>query len=133
MFHVKLSRTVETVMGVGIPLVLLGLFEVYYRSRSQVDPGALVLEEHIRKTSRNGHAHQHNHQEAERQNRVGVRVIVLASAFVGLGIFVLGCASGMNYTVMMVGGSIFIASIASLLRVRIGMRQKTAESVKSTV
>jgi SSS family solute:Na+ symporter len=135
--HIKLSRTVETVMGVGIPLVLLGLFEVYYRSRNQVDPGALVLEEHIRKASRTGHAHQHDHQEAARQNRFGVSVIVIASSFVGLGIFALGCASGTNYTVMMVGGVVFIVSIASLLRIRIGaataVKEKAVPSVKSPV
>jgi SSS family transporter len=137
LFHIKLSRTIETIMGVGIPLVLLGVFEIYYRSRSQIDAGALVMEEHIRKVSLTGHVHQHDHQEAARQNRFGVSVIVIASAFVGLGIFVLGCVADMNFTVMTVGGIILLVSVASLLKIRIGssrvVKEKSASSVKSMV
>jgi hypothetical protein len=135
LFHIKLSRTIETIMGVGIPLVLLGVFEIYYRSRSQIDVGALVMEEHIRKVSLTGHVHQHDHQEAARQNRFGVSVIVIASAFVGLGIF--GCVADMNFTVMTVGGIVLLLSVASLLKIRIGssrvVKEKSASSVKSMV
>jgi hypothetical protein len=81
--------------------------------------------------------HQHDHQEAARQNRFGVSVIVIASAFVGLGIFVLGCVADMNFTVMTVGGIILLVSVASLLKIRIGssrvVKEKSASSVKSMV
>jgi SSS family transporter len=121
-FHAKLSRTIETVLGVGIPLLLLALFEIYYYTRKHIDPGALIMEKHILKHAQTGHGHAHDHQEAERQNRFGVSVIVFASAFVGLGIFVLGWAADVNFIVMTVGAGILFLSLIALIKIKAGRK-----------
>ncbi|SKC84219.1 sodium:solute symporter family protein [Ohtaekwangia koreensis] len=121
-FHTKLSRTIETVLGVGIPLLLLALFEIYYYTRKHIDPGALIIEKHILKHAQTGHGHAHDHQEAERQNRFGVSVIVFASAFVGLGIFVLGWAADVNSIVMTVGAGILFLSLIALIKIKAGRK-----------
>lgn len=120
LLDIKLSRTMETVMGVGLPVVMLAVFELYYRFKNMVAPEALAMEEHIRNFSTSAEGRSHNHREAESQNRFGVTVILIASAFVGLGIMTLGAAAGMNITVMIVGGSILLIASGVFIRIRGG-------------
>ncbi|MBT1696373.1 Na+:solute symporter [Fulvivirgaceae bacterium PWU4] len=113
----SLSRTAETIMGVGLPLLVLGLFELYYRSRNQYSPEALALERRQAEHHETTH-HNHDHREAQRQNAFGVRVIVLASAAVGLGILVLGFLSERGSVTSVVGGIILAFSLFGLWRLR---------------
>jgi hypothetical protein len=80
------------------------------------------MEKHILKHAQTGHGHAHDHQEAERQNRFGVSVIVFASAFVGLGIFVLGWAADVNSIVMTVGAGILFLSLIALIKIKAGRK-----------
>lgn len=113
----KLSRTAETMMGVGLPLLVLGLFELYYRSRNQYAPEALALEKKQAEHREATH-HPHDHREAQRQNAFGVKVIVMASAAVGLGILVLGFLSERGSVTSVVGGIILAFSLFGLWRLR---------------
>lgn len=97
----------ETVMGVGLPLILLALFEVYYQWRNQYSEKALAMEKREAGNKTSGY-HPHDHNEAQRQNAFGVKVIVMASAAVGLGILILGFLSQGGFVTSSVGGIILV-------------------------
>ena len=108
-FHFKLNRTAETVCGVGIPILLLVAFELYYKMRSQQSSKAILF------TKKNiAAAHEKTTQQhiaAGKQNIFGIRVIAVAMTCVGIGIILLGLA-GNNYVsvVIMVGIVILLAA-----------------------
>lgn len=110
----KFNRTIETLLGVGLPLLMLACFEWYYASEAMVSERALALEREQSNVAKPSGAH---HAEARRQNVFGVTVIVIASAVVGLGIFALGWAASRNGIVMSVGGGIFVLSSIGLLTI----------------
>jgi len=107
----KFNRTIETLLGVGLPLLMLACFEWYYASKAMVSERALILAREQSGIAKPSGAH---HAEARRQNVFGVAVIVIASAVVGLGIFLLGWAASKNGIVMSVGGGIFALSSVAL-------------------
>lgn len=125
----KLSRTVETVMGVGLPLILLAMFEAYYQWRNQYAEQALAMEKRASGNKSSGY-HPHDHKEAQRQNAFGVRVIVMASAAVGLGIVVLGFLSERGFVTSSVGGIILAIAFWGLWK--IAMAKKRAEKKRKS-
>jgi len=94
----KLNRTWETVLGVGIPLVLLLFFELVLRGEWREE----VVSEETRKEV---------HKEADRQNRFGVTVIGWAIGFTGAGILLLGFLSSGGAVVCWVGGGIALSGL----------------------
>lgn len=113
LLHIKFNRTIETLLGVGLPLLVLSLFEIYYMLNNSVAPGAAILDEHIRMNELSG---RENHDQAQQQNNFGVKVILFASAFVGLGIFILGLASERQIVVIIVGAVILAGSSFGIYR-----------------
>lgn len=114
LFDLKLSRTMETVLGVGIPIALLLIFEFYYLSRGFVAEKAVKMEEdkHL-KIKENFPKDNDSHFAAEKQNVFGIRVIAISMAVVGLGIVCLGIlANGYSSVIISVGAVIFIAALA---------------------
>ncbi|MBL0743107.1 sodium:solute symporter family protein [Chryseolinea lacunae] len=111
----KFNRTVETLLGVGLPLLLLAGFEIYYYLKGMHSAKALQLRQEQAVPPVLSEAH---HVEAKRQNVFGTTVIVIASAVVGLGIFILGTLSATNTVVMLVGGAIFTLSLVGYWRIR---------------
>nr|WP_233166770.1 sodium:solute symporter family protein [Pedobacter sp. ASV2] len=114
LFDLKLSRTMETVLGVGIPIGLLLIFEFYYLSRGFVAEKAVKMEEdkHL-KIKENFPKDSNSHFAAEKQNVFGIRVIAISMAVVGLGIVCLGIlAGGYSSVIISVGAVIFIAALA---------------------
>jgi len=111
----KFNRTIETLLGVGLPLLMLAGFEWYYASKGMVSERALAQEREQSSVPKLSEAH---HAEARRQNVFGLTVIVIASAVVGLGIFSLGLAASQNDIVMAVGGGIFVLSSVAFLGIR---------------
>ncbi|GEP88363.1 transporter, SSS family [Chitinophaga terrae (ex Kim and Jung 2007)] len=81
----KLDRVWETALGVGIPIVVLLLWEVYYFiKKEEVAPELL-------QSSPSAATHTVEQQgDARTQNQFGMRVIAAAIAIVGGGIAVLG-------------------------------------------
>lgn len=111
----KFDRAVETLIGVGLPLLMLTGFEFYYNANAMTSAAALRLlkEQAAPKVQPKGH-----HAEAHRQNIFGITVIIISSAIVGLGVFILGVSSHYNGVVMSVGGGILGLALISLFRIR---------------
>ncbi len=116
-FNIKFNRTIETCLGVGLPILILLLFEFYYRSKRQVAPGAIVMENEILLADV-AQVPVGHHAEAERQNIFGISVIAVSIGVVGMGIMTLGfMATQFSSVVITVGavilmGSYFIWQIA---------------------
>lgn len=85
-FGDKLERVWETALGVGIPIAVLLLWEVYYMITQQ-EVAAVFLQPFA-----TGGAEKHT-QDAGKQNRFAMKVIGAAIAVVGGGIAVLGWAA----------------------------------------
>ncbi|WP_121201823.1 sodium:solute symporter family protein [Mucilaginibacter gracilis] len=108
--QIKFNRTVETMLGVGLPILILGLFEIYYRNKGQIAYGALLIEQEILADDAVAESATH-HKEAERQNIFGISVIGISIGVVGFGIMVLGyIAPKYSAIVVTVGAVIFISS-----------------------
>jgi len=110
----KLDRSMETLVGVGLPLLVLALFEYYYYSSGHESPEALQFQanQSVQKAGAPAHV------AAESQNVFGVTVITIAAAAVGLGIFALGLASAYNGVVMVIGSIIFVLAASGFFRIR---------------
>jgi hypothetical protein len=104
---ITLSRTMETVLGVGFPLLLLLLFEVYARASKIEVP--FLLQPHK-------DANVYTSPEAVKQNRFGVRVIAWSTAFVGLGISVLGYIAENGRIALIVGITIMLVVAGVLIK-----------------
>jgi len=115
LFDFKLSRTIETACGMGIPVMILVFFELLYAFRGQVSPKA-----HLFAKNRNeGPAErdldsQEQHLAAEKQNLFGIKVIAAAMATVGAGIIILGLLSG-DFSAVVVAVGTVILLLASFL------------------
>jgi len=110
----KLDRSLETFIGVGLPLLVLAVFEYYYYVNNRQSSYALALRQGTRQVVTA--AQQLHHEDAQRQNRFGITVITLAAAFVGAGIALLGFFAGGQITVVGVGGVIFLLAGTALYR-----------------
>lgn len=106
---ITLSRTMETVLGVGFPMLLLLGFECYGYF---TDVNVPYLQ---RKTEENKAA---TDQEAKKQNLFGVAVISWSTAFVGLGIAILGFIAENGRIAMIVGLAIVLIAITALMKSR---------------
>jgi SSS family solute:Na+ symporter len=105
---IKLTRGVETAFGVGIPILILLAFELYYRAKNQVNE--IGLDTTVVNTE-SEHQETH-HAEAERQNIFGIQVISYSMGIVGIGIMLLGYLSTQfSGIVITVGAFILVASV----------------------
>jgi SSS family solute:Na+ symporter len=106
---ITLSRTMETLLGVGFPILMLVGFEVYgYVSRKEIPYLEIVPEGTI--TSRNA--------AASKQNIFGIKVIALSTLVVGLGIAVLGFLAENGSMAFAVGVIIMLIAATILIRQR---------------
>jgi solute:Na+ symporter, SSS family len=104
---ITLSRTMETTLGVGFPLLLLLLFE-WYASVSKMEvPYLLPIQKDTKAISS---------PEALKQNIFGVRVIAWSTAFVGLGIAILGYIADNGTIALIVGVAIMLIVAAILIK-----------------
>jgi solute:Na+ symporter, SSS family len=91
----KLSRTWETALGVGLPVLVMVLFELYYYfTQKNADFSLESLQN--RETA-------HSHDDADEQNSFGVKVILYSITFVGFGIALLGVFAEKGQTAIIVG------------------------------
>jgi solute:Na+ symporter, SSS family len=113
----KFTRSMETLLGVGLPLFVLAMFEYYYYTSGKEAPEALLFQNAgaARETESPAHV------AAASQNVFGITVIAVAAAAVGLGIFALGLASEYNQVVMVVGSIIFILAATGFFRIRLSV------------
>jgi len=100
LLDIKLDRFWETALGVGLPLVVLALFECV-NSKQSYPAFERIGEEDLQKD-----------READRQNVFGVKVIGISIAVVGLGIVILGLIAAKGLTATIVGSLIIIGGLA---------------------
>ncbi len=109
-FDIKFSRTIETCLGVGLPVLILAFFELYYRSKGVVSAEAIAMEKIMENSTFTAISARH-HVEAERQNIFGISVIAVSIGVVGFGIMILGfMASQFSSIVVSVGAVILLSS-----------------------
>ncbi len=113
LWDLKLNRTLETILGMGIPLAMLLAFELYYLIHHKISPKALEMEK--MKATEIKKLDPALHLAAAAQNRFGVRVIGISLSALGIGISALGYVSSSHRgTVMGVGGLIFLIALLVL-------------------
>ncbi len=106
---ITLSRTLETLLGVGLPILMLILFDVYaYFSKMEIP--YLRIAPDGTPGSRNA--------AAAKQNMFGIKVIAISTIFVGLGIAVLGYVADNGMMAFIVGIVIIIIAASILIRQR---------------
>ncbi len=114
LIDLKLSRTVETALGMGIPMVSLLFFEIYYRAKGQLSAKAIAMAQQRLEIDQAVQVKDvESHLAAEKQNIFGIRVIAISMAVVGLGIIYLGLlATNFVSIIVAVGAIIFISALA---------------------
>lgn len=103
----KLSRSNEMLLGVGLPFLMLAIYE-WLISTKQNSPEYNAFQ--VSKAKRKESALQMNEEEAyeiKKQNRFGLRVIAFALAFIAVLMFVL--------SLLTTAGSTMVAGIAVLI------------------
>jgi len=101
----KLDRVLETSLGVGIPLVVLLFWELYYAAvkkmavHSFVVPDATQANQQLQKK-----------EGAHQQNVFGIKIIAAAIAVVGAGVALLGAFASRGHVALIVGGVILLLS-----------------------
>lgn len=110
LFEVKLSHTWETVLGQGIPLVLLAIFE--WRNSPSAKAYEFVAAFGVHGQQDDHALSSTHHLDAEKQNIFGIRVIAISMMIVSIGICVLGLiARQYSNVVIIVGIVIFVSSV----------------------
>ncbi|MFT4153575.1 sodium:solute symporter family protein [Parafilimonas sp.] len=99
----KVDRFWETTLGVGIPVLVLLLWEIYYAINNKVSALADVFAYMPRHTAA-------QETDARTQNNFGIRVIAAAIAIVGSGIALLGAFAQEGKTAFIVGIIILITA-----------------------
>lgn len=117
---VKLNRTLETVCGMGIPVLLLAIFEIWYILKKSRSDKALQMEMNARRTAHahSGYETEQIHFAAREQNAFGIKVIAVSVMIVGAGIVALGLsAASYILEVVTVGAVILIGGLAMLMAI----------------
>jgi len=115
LFDFKLSRGLETAFGMGIPLAILGFFELLYIVRGKVSSKAHLFadnEGEVPVKTDPGSLEQH--LAAEKQNLFGIKVIAAAMIAVGAGIIILGFLSVDFSAVVIAIGTVILLIAFSL-------------------
>ncbi|WP_443943455.1 sodium:solute symporter family protein [Pedobacter sp. AW1-32] len=114
LLEIKLSRTIETALGMGIPIAILLAFELYYSSKGFVSEKAILMDAEQERLSKQPKEEAViTHFAAEKQNIFGIRVIAISMAVVGVGIMILGAlAKGFSLVILGVGAAIIVGAIA---------------------
>jgi solute:Na+ symporter, SSS family len=96
----SLDRSQEMVLGVSLPLLLLGFYEIYAFSRNKLSAQFLLFKELKQKEEIEDDS---SLMEGKIQNMFGIKVIGLAFAAIGIMFLVLGSSTdtGVFYTLLM--------------------------------
>ena len=103
LLHIKLTRVWETILGVCIPLLILGIAELVNKKQSIIfQTAASDRSEDLQTETASGE----RQQQAREQNVFGVKVIAISIGIVGVGVFILGTIAHQGLVAMIVGGII---------------------------
>ena len=109
---IHLSRFAETATGVGIPLIVLAVRELYPVHPAESAPAIPQADDPAGMEQAPGIAHAYT-----KQNRFGVRVIAISVALVGAGITLLGFLAEKGLVARWVGAFIFLMAIPAWISV----------------
>lgn len=108
LFNFSLSRTTETIVGVGLPVLLLAIVELIAKAANKTGP------EFIRAVEATVAIEHAQSADAARQNIFGVKVIAVSMAAVGAGIMALGIIAA-TAPAMVLGVGAFIIGLAAFI------------------
>lgn len=114
LIDLKLTRTMETVLGMGIPMLILLIFELRYISTGLVSSRAIEMKNALALTKQVEVFDEEEHRAAEKQNIFGVRVIAISMAVVGAGIVYLGLVAPSFSTTIAIVGALILAAAAAI-------------------
>jgi Na+/proline symporter len=120
LFHLKFNRTIETIVGVGLPVLLLLAFELYYKLNSLQGADYMVAAPETANAQT-----MEEHAASQRQNVFGVKVIAISMAVIGLGIIALGILAT-SFSQVVIGVGLFILIIACFIWYKIKPQPTTA-------
>jgi Na+/proline symporter len=103
LLDLKLSRTMETVVGQSIPLICLLAFELYYKSKGMFAATPVVVADISL-----SEIETDDEEDAKAQNNFGIKVIAIAMAIVGLGIATLGFLSVDSSAIVISVGAVIV-------------------------
>ncbi|TDQ07150.1 sodium:solute symporter family protein [Pedobacter metabolipauper] len=109
LFDLKFNRTVETIVGVGLPVLLLLAFELYSKLNDKLGPD--YMKAPVETTGTQTIA---EHAASQRQNVFGVRVISISMAVIGIGVIVLGILAP-RFSGIVSGVGLFILVMAAMI------------------
>ena len=109
LFDLKFNRTVETIVGVGLPVLLLLAFEFYYQMNGRQGPDYMVAAADVTSTQTIA-----EHAASQQQNVFGVKVIAISMAVIGLGIITLGILAA-SFSQVVIGVGLFILIMAGFI------------------
>ncbi|MBD1362662.1 Na+:solute symporter [Mucilaginibacter sp. ZT4R22] len=109
LFDFKFNRTMETIVGVGLPVLLLIAFELYYQLNSLQGPDYMVAAPETPNTQTLA-----EHAASQQQNVFGVKVIAISMSVIGVGIIALGVLAP-NFSGVVIGVGLFILIMAAII------------------
>lgn len=122
LLHFKLSRGMETIVGVGLPLLLLLAYELWARSRNVVaDEYKIYMLSKDRRKQEAAAADPEEALEIKKQNRFGLQVIAGALLFTAVMLFIL--------SVLTTDGTLVTAGVAVVVLISAAIPFSAARKV----
>jgi SSS family solute:Na+ symporter len=132
----RLSRGMETIVGVGVPLLLLFVYELSARSKGNTAPEflAYAFSREQRRVEKLQQASAEESSDIQRQNRFGLRVIAVALLFTAAILFLLsafttsgaGITAAIALVILLAAAIPFRASQKILIGEIAGLKNETA-------
>lgn len=102
----KLDRVLETSLGVGIPLLVLLCWELYYAVANKTAVHTFVMQPKAEQKEQ-----KQKDNDAQQQNQFGIKIIAAAIAIVGAGVALLGAFASKGQVALLVGVVILLLAI----------------------
>lgn len=109
LFDLKFNRTVETIVGVGLPVLLLLTFELYCKLNNKQGPDYMKAAAELISTQTIA-----EHAASQQQNVFGIKVISISMAVIGIGIITLGVLAT-SFSQVVIGVGLFILIMAAII------------------
>ena len=109
LFDLKFNRTVETIVGVGLPVLLLLTFELYCKLNNKQGPDYMKAAAEVTSTQNIA-----EHAASQKQNVFGIKIISISMAVIGIGIITLGVLAT-SFSQVVIGVGLFILIMAAII------------------
>ena len=120
-FGFTLNRTEETVLGVGLPIVILFVAELYFYLKNDTDPKHVEYKKLKAKEDEAEETEAHK-QETKTDNSYSIRVMGLSIAASGLMIIILGILADFGHGLVISIGTLLL-TLGVLLTFKYGLKK----------